>query len=286
MVGADFDSLEDKISALTTKDPNKLIIYEQGYDSHSYRAYYYFRNQMPDITLTEDVKHNLEQIKIIKEKYKHLRQLSKAPTFALTYSGTHHTLMSNCGFSKEDALAIEKGYHSLYQVSDAYTENQLRKCCEVGYVEVAFGLKVRAPLLKQCDYDQMPPIAKAEARTIGNALGQSYCLLNSRALNAFMEVVWKHPKMATKILPIAAIHDALYFMVEDDLEVVLFLNQELVKAMSWQELPEIKHATVKLSASLELFYPSWAYPISVPNDCDATTLISIANKVKEDLNAK
>ena len=82
MVGADFDSLEDKISALTTKDPNKLIIYEQGYDSHSYRAYYYFREQMPDITLTEDVKHNLAQIKIIKEKYKHLRQLSKAPTFA------------------------------------------------------------------------------------------------------------------------------------------------------------------------------------------------------------
>ena len=27
MVGADFDSLEDKISALTTKDPNKLKVY-------------------------------------------------------------------------------------------------------------------------------------------------------------------------------------------------------------------------------------------------------------------
>ena len=32
MVGADFSSLEDKISALTTRDPNKLAVYEEGYD--------------------------------------------------------------------------------------------------------------------------------------------------------------------------------------------------------------------------------------------------------------
>lgn len=48
-VGADYNSLEDMISALTTRDPNKLRVYEDGFDGHSLRAYAYFQKQMPDI---------------------------------------------------------------------------------------------------------------------------------------------------------------------------------------------------------------------------------------------
>ena len=48
--GIDFASLEDVISAVTTKDHNKLKIYEEGYDSHSFRAYAYFKDKMSDIT--------------------------------------------------------------------------------------------------------------------------------------------------------------------------------------------------------------------------------------------
>lgn len=48
-VGADFSSLEDRINALLTKDPNKIKIYTDGYCGHSLRAYKYFGNQMPDI---------------------------------------------------------------------------------------------------------------------------------------------------------------------------------------------------------------------------------------------
>lgn len=51
--GLDFDSLEDKISGLTTKDPNKLKVYTDGYDGHSLRAFSYFREQMPDIRPSE-----------------------------------------------------------------------------------------------------------------------------------------------------------------------------------------------------------------------------------------
>ena len=50
MCGADFNSLEDMISALTTKDPNKLKVYIDGYCGHSLRASYYFPQKMPDIT--------------------------------------------------------------------------------------------------------------------------------------------------------------------------------------------------------------------------------------------
>lgn len=47
--GLDFASLEDKISALTTKDPNKLKVYTDGYDGHSLRAFAYWPEKMVDI---------------------------------------------------------------------------------------------------------------------------------------------------------------------------------------------------------------------------------------------
>ena len=52
--GADFDSLEDRINALVTKDPNKLKVYVDLYDGHCLRAFSYFGDQMPDIQLAEN----------------------------------------------------------------------------------------------------------------------------------------------------------------------------------------------------------------------------------------
>lgn len=52
-VGLDFASLEDRISALTTKDPAKLQVYTAGYDGHALRAFAYFRNQLPDVRQAE-----------------------------------------------------------------------------------------------------------------------------------------------------------------------------------------------------------------------------------------
>lgn len=47
--GLDFSSLEDRISALTTKDPNKLAVYLYGFDGHCLRSQSYFGENMPDI---------------------------------------------------------------------------------------------------------------------------------------------------------------------------------------------------------------------------------------------
>ena len=48
-VGLDFHSLEDYISALTTRDKNKMRVYLEGFDGHCLRAYSYNPEGMPDI---------------------------------------------------------------------------------------------------------------------------------------------------------------------------------------------------------------------------------------------
>jgi DNA polymerase-1 len=269
--GLDFSSLEDRISALTTKDPNKIKVYTDGYDGHSLRAFAYFGNQMPDI-----YPNSVESINSIQKKYKALRQDSKPPTFALTYQGTFSTLMTNCGFSMDLAVQVETKYHELYRVSDAWVADKLDQACRDGYVTVAFGLRVRTPLLKQVirGNGKTPHEAEAEGRSAGNALGQSWCLLNSRAGSEFMGKVRAGPHRLS-IRPGAQIHDAQYYLLRDDVSVVDYTNRHLVKAVQWQDHPDIWHDEVKLGGELSLFWPTWANEIGIPNGATKDDLYQI-----------
>lgn len=271
--GLDFASLEDKISALTTKDPNKIRVYTDLYDGHCLRAYYYYPEQMPDIQNTVD------SINSISKLYKELRQESKAPSFALTYQGTFITLMKNCGFTEEKAKQIEARYHSLYKVSTEWVQDKLNQASKDGYITAAFGLRVRTPLLSQVirGNKKTPREAEAEGRTAGNALGQSYCLLNNRASKEFMEKV-RTSKYNLTIKPCAHIHDAQYYLIKDNLNAVMFTNTHLVKAVYWQDLPDIKHDTVKLGGELSLFYPTWAEELVIPNNATENDILSLVQK--------
>lgn len=275
IVGADFSSLEDRIAALTTKDPNKLKVYEDGYDGHCLRAYAYFKDQMEGINPT-----SVSSINSIESNYPKLRQKSKGPTFALTYQGTWHTLVKNLGFTPDEAKTIEKNYHDLYKASDDWVQEKLINATKLGYVEGAFGLKVRTPILKKTILNKKntPFEAAAEGRTAGNALGQSYGLLNNRAAIEFMEKVHKS-KYRTMILPIAQIHDSQYYLIRANTKVLEFVNNNLIKAMQWQNLDAIKHDKVKLEAELELFYPDMSKGTKIPNNAHEHELEDILYKL-------
>lgn len=270
--GADFASLEDYISALTTKDPNKLKVYIDGYDGHCLRAYSYFGDQMPDIPNT------VSGINSIKKAYDNLRYKSKAPTFLLTYGGTYHGLMKNCGFDELTAKDIEAKYHELYKVSDDWVQAKLVEATKTGYVEVAFGLKLRTPLLERVILNnrKTPYEAKAEGRTAGNALGQSYGLLNCRAANEFMKRV-RASEYRLDIRLCAQIHDAIYLLMRNELGIIEWANKNLTECMAWQDLPELKHDTVKLHAELDLFYPSWEHAITLPDTASIEEIHKIAS---------
>ena len=271
MVGADFASLEDRISALQTKDPNKLKVYTDGYDGHCLRAYWYFGDQMPDID-----PNSVESINSIKDKYPKLRKLSKSPTFLLTYMGTDKGLRKTFGFSSEQSKELYESFHEAYAVSDEWVNKRIKQAQKDGYVELAFGLRLRTPILPKVvlESDSVPFQAHKETKTAGNALGQSYGLLNTRAANEFMERVWAS-KYKYDVLPICQIHDSLYFMIRNKIGCVEWVNLNLIECMQWNELPEIQHDTVKLEAEMEIYYPDWSNPISIPNNATGPRIKSI-----------
>lgn len=196
-------------------------------------------------------------------------------------------MMSNLGWDKETSQTIEANYHTLYAESDAYIQKRLQQASKDGYVEVAFGLRVRTPLLKQVVFNavRMPYEAAAEGRTAGNAMGQSYGMLNNRAANAFMEKVRKS-KYRYDIKIIGLIHDSIYLIIRDDVEVVEWVNNALIQEMKWQELPEIYHPTVRLGANLDIFWPNWSNGITLPNAATQAEIIELAQKGKEDYGKK
>ncbi len=241
-----------------------MKVYTDGYDGHCLRAFSYFGDQMTGIVDT------VESINSIATTYKTFRQDSKAPTFALTYQGTWHTLVNNIGMSAEKAKGIETKYHELYVVSDEWVQDKLYDASKVGYVTVAFGLRVRTPILGKTvlNTSSTPYEAAKEGRTAGNALGQSYGLLNNRAAIEFQERTMKSNE-ALNIRPIAHIHDAQYFLIKDDIKTIEWFNNNLVECMEWQELEEIQHESVKLGGDMEVFYPSWADTFNIANGMPA-----------------
>lgn len=221
-------------------------------------------------------------INSIKNKEGAFRQMSKAPTFTITYQGTYKTLMNNCGFTEDEAKNIETNYHKMYKVSDDWVANKIKLAEQQGYLDSAFGLRIRTPVIAKSvlGNSKTPNLALAESRSVGNAVsGQSYCMLTCRALNEFMERVYAS-EYKHDIMPVNIVHDAIYLMIRDNIHVVKWVNDNLMDCMSWQELNEIKHDKVKLSAELGLFYPDWSNEITLPNNINRKQIKEIVLKSK------
>lgn len=234
----------------------------------------------PTSLITEhDVQaYNVKRIKYVKDNYDPLRSKSKNVTFALQYRGTANTLVNNSGFEMEEAKAIVSNYKDLYKGSEEYATGRIAQAAKDGYVEIAFGLRLRTPLLKRTvmSSSMKANISEAEARTAGNALSQSYGLLNCKAANDFMERVYASP-YKYDIMPVMQIHDAQYYIFPDDVDIVKWVNDNLTECMSWQDLPELQHDVVKLGAELDL-YISWDKPITLKNNISIEEIYDTVSK--------
>ncbi len=268
--GADFNALEAIADAVITKDPNKLYPMIQGIDSHCWNTFHYHPDRVPGIVETKD------SINSIKKLFPTVRQDDKAITFAAQYFGTYKTFMENSGLSYDDAIRIEENYHKLYEVSDLWSEHMIRQGSKLGYVSLAFGGRLRTPILSRTVLNtrSTPYEAMNEYRSAGNALIQSYCILNNRAAIAFMDLVYKSPHRYD-IHPCALIHDAIYIKWVDDIAITKWINDNLVKCMEWTDLPELQHPIVKLGAELDIFKENWANGITIPNNVDVDEILEV-----------
>jgi DNA polymerase-1 len=153
----------------------------------------------------------------------------------------------------EQATDIEQAFHELYKVSGEFNEKNKQFMEKHGYVECAFGLKLRTPIISQCvlGNSKTPHEADKEARSANNAITQSWGMLLNRAMNATNTRIEK-AGYSMDILPCNMIHDAGYFLVKNKPEYIKFLNDVLIEEMEWNDDDAIRSTRVPMKASLDI----------------------------------
>lgn len=275
--GSDFSALEDRVVAVLSQDPNKKRIFTEGIDGHCLNAYGYYGDQMPDIDPDDP-----ESINSIADKYPKLRQDSKASTFALNYGGTSLTLHSNNGLPMDQAIKVEEGHKEMYKVLHSWSQDNKVLMANQGYISCAFGLKVRTPLLAKSLIDSKitPSAVKAEFRSGNNAVTQSHGLMTTNAGVMFRKRLEKSP-YRHQVLLINFIHDAIYLLVEENPEVIEWVNINLIECMVDSGDYQIHgNKEVPILANLEIG-KSWDKQFELPVNCSVTEIIKI---LKEKVN--
>ena len=282
--GADFNALEDRIGAILSKDEMKTAEFTQGMDGHSIRAMAFFsqldepitiKNTVIDPEVVRSYDMTTEGSLKFKKEQEAIRQEAKAPSFALQYGGTWSTLHKNIGLPIPVAKAVEIGYHKLYGGLATFAALNTQFASKHGYVECAFGLRLRTPLLSQCimGTSKTPREAESEARSAGNAITQSWGMLSNRAAIAIQRRIEESP-YRLDIFLVNQIHDAIYFIWKNSPEITHWLNTVVVEEMSWQDHPSIMSDDVKLGAELDVGY-SWNSMKTIPNHASLEDITEI-----------
>lgn len=218
----------------------------------------FFPEELPEIDIND-----VEAVNSIKKDFPDIRQKAKAPSFALQYSGTWRTIQKTLGCSPKKAQEIEINYKKLYPGLEEFTRKNIEHAQKYGYVKCAFGFKLRTPRLHNTYGKELTPEQETEGRSCSNAVSQSYGTLLNRATIEFRETI-ENSKYRDSIRLINSIHDCIYALVKNDVEVIEFFNTELIKSMQWQEDPLLKSDEVKLTAEVD-FGKSWDKQYTLPN---------------------
>lgn len=100
-------------------------------------------------------------------------------------------------------------------------------------------------------------------------------------MNAVMNQV-DNSKWAGMVQPCAKIHDATYYIIKNNAELITWFNDLVVKESLWQDHPDIYHPEVGLGGQLDIFYPNWATPLNLPTQLNQNELISLVKSHLEE----
>ena len=251
---ADFSSLEDRIITIQSNDPNKVAIYQEKYDSHSFNSYYYFPNKFLD--LTEKIENGADPVKTINSIQKlhgTIRAASKTVTFAMAYMGTAFTLVNKSGFSEKEAKAIVTNYEKLYKKLKKMQINNILRAKNQGYIELSFGGRLWTPdnYLGAEGKWYLNKKIQEEERTLNNAYSQTWGTLTNRAIIAVQKSIAKST-YSEDIRILNTVHDSIYFLIKEKPKAIEFLNNNLIKEMQWQEIKELEHDLITIESELEI----------------------------------
>lgn len=123
-ISIDYKGEESVLLADLSNDTAMLNVFLKGEDMHSTVAYMIFPDKIPRDT----------DIKDIKSKYKHLRQIAKGPEFCFAYGGNDSTLVSQYNMQPDEAKNIYESYMSGFSGISTFQNYQKKFVVNNGYI--------------------------------------------------------------------------------------------------------------------------------------------------------
>lgn len=257
VLGADMDSLEDKVMANLANCENKLKEFTDGFDGHCLRCAYFFPDELKERGIDIDIT-DPESVNSIKKLAPDLRQDSKPVSFAKQYGSGIGPIMTALKCSESKAKQLSNTYDEMYKELKQFASETHEQCISQGYTQGFFGLKLRTPNVLAEDSS----VSSKVNRTATNMRIQSSAMLTVKAV-ALLQKDIEDAGLEADILINATIHDSIYCMYRDDPKVLEFINKQLVKHMSMDYEGQIVPNSAKCEVGT-----SWADMVEIPNHSD------------------
>lgn len=270
--GSDFNALELRIGGILSKDPIVRDELLKGLDGHSVRTYAFFPDELEELGLGDLDPSEASSINRIQTEAKELRQASKPIGFLKQYGGSAIKIQQTLKCTKQRAEEISQAYDELYKGTLNFAKKNHDFARKNGYVECAFGMKLRTPRINARDRG----VASAEERSSSNAVTQSWGVLMNRAFNEFDARV-EEAGLSHDIKLMNSVHDSVYLLIKEDAETVAWVNKNLIECMEWQEHPALE-SEITLGANLEIGR-SWDQQIELENNCSIADIQAVMDSL-------
>lgn len=267
---ADYGALEDRVIASLTRDTNKCNIFLKNLDGHSVNAIGYFPEKIGNILkLIGDITVDAVAFKALVDEGNldaiDIRQDSKGPTFGLAYGAYPPKIAAQLKIPLEDATDLFNNYHNvLYPGITDYRENYVMATAQrQGEIHLGLGFTIKTD------------DPGKDIRTLANATCQFWSILTALTINKMHQLI-DDAGYEEDVKVISTIYDSIYFEVTEDVNVIKWVNDNLIKAMV---VDFMEDQTISNEAASDIGY-NWADMLTISNNASVQEIKDTLQKLQ------
>lgn len=269
VLAIDYGALEDRVIASLSRDTNKCAVFTEGLDGHSLNAYGYFKEEVAEHMelsgdTNEDVKKMYELVESGHSALKSIRQKGKPATFGLSYGSFPAKVAATLKIPIEEAQSIFDRYHEeLYGGITKYREGYVLPTAEkTGRMHLGMGCYIKTEK------------AGRDIRTLNNATCQFWSILTLLTINKMHKLIDDND-LAEEVQCISTIYDSIYYIVKADVDILKWVNDNLVGCMV-QDFMEDQTIANEATAELGM---NWAHMEQIPNGSSTEKIQEVLDSI-------
>ena len=264
----DYSGLEERVLANLSRDENKCAIFLDKVDSHCLNSYTYFKDEIEkelpkkdNESLQEYVQRYKKEVSKGNTKLNDIRQKSKRISFGLNYGCGPAKVAEYIKEPEEVGKEIHNKYHNeLYKDVTKMRKEIENQTILKGRVHLGLGCYM------YCDN------VRFWSRTLFNACSQFWSILSLLTVNKFHHILDKE-NLNKRIQVISSIYDSIYIHMDDDVELIKWVNDTIIPIMLTDYLEDI---IIPNEAIGEIGY-NWQDLLPMPNNASLEEIKEVHN---------